>query len=172
MDETKNRYIVTVGDSELDIRLSHIEDDFLIEFNGSKYNVAVDKLSDQKFLFKVNDGSSEIGISRNGGGLEVFVDGKTMNVRVEPYNLAELRKKAGVAADGPADKIIRAPMPGMVLSADVKQGDIIKKGTTLLIIEAMKMENMIKATYDGTVKEIFVTAGQAVDKDDNLVELE
>jgi biotin carboxyl carrier protein len=172
MSEIKDRYIVTIGDREFDIELTPQDNDFLLKFNGSSYNVAVDQLASNKFLFKVNDGSSEVNISRNGSGLEVFIDGKVMNVRVEPYSLAELRKKAGMAADGPEDKIIKAPMPGMVLSISVKPGDKVTKGTTLLFIEAMKMENMIKAPYDGVVREIFIDVGQAVDKNDNLVELE
>ncbi len=170
--EFKDRYIVTVEDREFDIELTPRDKDYLIEFNGSKYEVAVDQLASDKFLFKVNDGSTEVNISRNGRGLEIFIDGKVLNVRVEPYNLAELRKKAASSADGFGDKIIRAPMPGMVLSTMVMPGDKVAKGKTLLIIEAMKMENMIKAPYDGIVREIFVTAGQAVDKSDNLVELE
>ncbi len=170
--EFKDRYIVTVEDHEFDIELTPRDKDFLIEFNGAGYEVAVDQLATDKFLFKVNDGSTEISISRNGRGLEVFIDGKVLNVRVEPYNLAELRKKAGSSADDPGDKIVKAPMPGMVLSTIVKSGDKVAKGKTLLIIEAMKMENMIKAPYDGIIREIFVTAGQAVDKSDNLVELE
>ncbi len=172
MSEIKDRYIVTVEDSEFDIVLAPRDNDFLIEFNGSKYEVAVDQLASDKFLFKVNDGSSEVNISRNGHGLEVFIDGKVMNVRVEPYSLAELRKKAGTSTDGPEEKIIKAPMPGMVLSISVGPGDKVTKGATLLIIEAMKMENMIKAPYDGVVREIFIDGGQAVDKNDNLVELE
>ena len=128
--------------------------------------------SSDKFLLKVNDGSSEVTISRNGRGLEVFIDGKVLKVCVEPYSLAELRKKAGTSTDSPEDKIIKAPMPGMVLSTAVKPGDKVTKGTTLLIIEAMKMENMIKAPYDGVVREVLVTESQAVDKNDNLVELE
>ncbi len=172
MNEIKDRYIVTVEDHEFDIELVPRDNDFLIEFNGSKYEVAVDQLASDKFLFKVNDGSSEVTISRNGRSLEVFIDGKVLKVRVEPYSLAELRKKAGTSTDGQEDKIIRAPMPGMVLSILVKPGDKVTKGTTLLIIEAMKMENMIKAPYDGVVREVLVTESQAVDKNDNLVELE
>lgn len=169
---SKDRYIVTVGDREFDVELSRSDGDFLVEYNNSRYIVSVDELSDKKFLFKINDNSSEIDITRNGAGLQVFLEGKEMNVRVEPYSLAELRKKAGVAAGGAEDKIIKAPMPGLVLAPEVKPGDSVQKGKTLVIIEAMKMENMIKAPFDGTVKEIFVDAGQAVDKNEKLVELE
>nr|MBN2278418.1 hypothetical protein [candidate division Zixibacteria bacterium] len=145
---------------------------FIVEYNGDRYVVAVDRLTDKKFLFNINDSSSEVDIIRDMDLLHVFLEGKEMDVRVEPYYLAELRKRAGVTSSGPEDKTIKAPMPGLVLKAEVQPGDKVEKGTTLIIIEAMKMENMIKAPSDGTVREIFVKTGQAVDKNDKLVEME
>jgi len=172
MSEQKERFIVTVDDKEYDVYLSEKGDGYVVEYNGSSFNVIADQLNKGKFLFKINNSSSEVDISRNGGGLDVFLEGKEMNVRVEPYNLAELRKKAGGAVGATEDTIIRAPMPGLVLTANVKAGDEIQKGKTLVVIEAMKMENMIKAPADGKIKEVFVSPGEAVDKGEKLVELE
>lgn len=174
MEGLKTRYLVTVDDKEFDIYLYRAEGKhhYFVEYNNSKFKVNVDELSSNKFLFKINDRSSEVDISRNGGNLEVYLDGREMNVRVEPYSLAELRKKTGAAVGGAEEAVIRAPMPGLVLAAKVKTGDNVKKGQTLVIIEAMKMENMIKSPVDGIVKDVFVDSGQAVDKSDKLVELE
>ncbi|UCD94440.1 MAG: hypothetical protein JSU69_11875 [Candidatus Zixiibacteriota bacterium] len=172
MSEQKDRYIVTIDDREFDINLTRRDGGFIVENNNSTYKVSVDQLSDKKFLFKIDDSSSEVDIARNGSLLEIFLEGKEMNVRVEPFNLAELRKRAGAAIYGQGDKIIKAPMPGLVLASEVKMGERIVKGKTLIIIEAMKMENTIKAPHDAVIKEVFVTAGQAVDKGEKLVELE
>jgi len=172
MSKMRNRYIATIGEHEFDLGLNRRDNDYEIEYNGSRYEVIVDKLTSNRFLFKVNDTVSEININRSNGSVNVFLDGRELDVHVERYNLAELRKKAGTATDGPEDKTVKAPMPGMVLSIAVKPGDNVKKGATLLIIEAMKMENMIKAQYDGVVHEVFIEAGQAVDKNDKLMELE
>ena len=101
----------------------------------------------------------------------IFLEGKEMTAKVEPYYLAELRKKAGVGA-GDDSGIVIAPMPGLVLQTEVNPGDTVKKGQTLVIIEAMKMENMIKSPHDGKIKDVHVSAGQAVDKNDKLVEFE
>jgi len=68
-------------------------------------------------------------------------------------------------------KEIKAPMPGKVFEILVKDGDKVKSGEGLLILEAMKMENVIKAPHDMTVKEIKVSLGQAVDKGEILVKL-
>ena len=172
MGDLRNRYIVSVDDDEYDIELTRQADGYLVEYGESRYLVKVDQLSDKKFLFKINERASEVDIIRNGNGLEIFLEGKEVIVRAEPYDLAELRKRAGAAVDGPEDKIIKAPMPGLVLSTAIAPGDTVAKGQTLVIIEAMKMENMIKAPYDATIKEIFADPGSAVDKNEKLVEFE
>jgi biotin carboxyl carrier protein len=172
MVNSEDRYIVTVDEIEYDIRLTHRGSDFVIEYNGSSHRATVDKLTEKKFLLRIDKNSSEVDIARDGDCLDIFLEGKEMRVRVEPYNLAELRRRAGTALSGTGEKIIRAPMPGLMLSVAVKAGDKVKKGMTLAIIEAMKMENMIKSPADGVVAEIFVSAGRAVDKNEKLLELE
>ena len=68
-------------------------------------------------------------------------------------------------------KEIKAPMPGKVLQIFVKAGDEIKSGESLLILEAMKMENVIKAPHDMTIKDIKVDLNQAVEKGAVLLKL-
>jgi biotin carboxyl carrier protein len=65
-----------------------------------------------------------------------------------------------------------APMPGLVLDVMVKVGDEITNGTPLLILEAMKMENVLKAEGDGVIKSIAVTKGDAVEKKQLLIEID
>ncbi len=66
---------------------------------------------------------------------------------------------------------IKAPMPGLVLRILVEEGTVFKKGDNLLVLEAMKMENIIKATADGIVKAIKVNASDKVDKNQVLISL-
>lgn len=66
---------------------------------------------------------------------------------------------------------VKAPMPGLVLSIKVKAGDTIKEGDTLLVLEAMKMENMLKSPGSGTIKNIKITEGEAVNKGQVLIEM-
>jgi len=65
---------------------------------------------------------------------------------------------------------LKAPMPGLVLSIRVSPGDDVVAGDTLLVLEAMKMENVIKAAGEGTVKEIKVAQGDKVDKGQVLIQ--
>lgn len=71
-----------------------------------------------------------------------------------------------------ANKIneVKAPMPGLVLDIRVNEGDVIKKGDPVLVLEAMKMENIIKSPVDGTIKKISVKKGLAVEKNQVLVQ--
>lgn len=66
---------------------------------------------------------------------------------------------------------VRSPMPGLVLRIDVKEGDSVRAGQTLLVMEAMKMENTILAPHNGTVRKVLVAEGASVGEGDVLVEV-
>ena len=78
--------------------------------------------------------------------------------------------KQGVRHDHAGGLI--APMPGQVRSVNVKEGDEVKKGRTLLTMEAMKMEIKIQALMDGKVKSVFVSQGDTVEREQILIEME
>ena len=64
---------------------------------------------------------------------------------------------------------VKAPMPGLVLSVLIKEGDKVKKGDNLLVLEAMKMENMIKSPTDGIVKKVEIKQSDKVEKNQLLI---
>jgi biotin carboxyl carrier protein len=70
------------------------------------------------------------------------------------------------------DHSMSAPMPGVVLKILVRQGDVVKKGTPLVVLEAMKMEHQIVATHDGSIASINCTEGELVQPGVDLVTLE
>ena len=67
---------------------------------------------------------------------------------------------------------VEAPLPGTMFKVNVKEGDAVKKGQTILVLEAMKMENNILAEKDGVVNKVHVGEGDAVLQGDILVEIE
>lgn len=104
--------------------------------------------------------------------LAIRVNGSRYDVRLaDTYD--QLVRKLGLAV-GSAQvvKDIKAPMPGLVLQINVKPGDAVEKDSPLLILEAMKMENVLKAPGSGTVKKVAVNKGQAVEKNQLLIEME
>ncbi len=82
-----------------------------------------------------------------------------------------LLEKMGMAGGGVSRvNSIKAPMPGLIIEMKVKPGDAVKAGDRLVILEAMKMENVIKASGDAVVKAIKVTKGNSVEKGEILIE--
>jgi biotin carboxyl carrier protein len=67
---------------------------------------------------------------------------------------------------------LSAPMPGQIRAVNVQVGDAVKRGQTLLVVEAMKMELRIQAPQDGVVKQLFVQVGETVEREQLLIEME
>ena len=109
-------------------------------------------------------------IARDGDRLFVRLDGREV-LLVEPGESGG--RSAGSESGGSGDgRRIIAPMPGKVIKVCVAAGDAVRKNQTLVIVEAMKMENEIKAASDGAVVKVHVAAGELVDAERTLVELE
>jgi biotin carboxyl carrier protein len=83
-----------------------------------------------------------------------------------------IREMAGVKEGTRGPKALRAPMPGLVVKVEIREGDAVVEGQGLVIVEAMKMENELKAEGEGRVARILVEPGQAVEKDQVMVEFE
>ena len=101
----------------------------------------------------------EVHLAVKGDAWTVLADGLAHRVTL----LDERARRAGRSAQGPGDKEIRAVMPGKVVALLVEVGHQVEQGQGVLVIEAMKMENEIKAPRTGTVQEIRVKPGQAVE---------
>ena len=104
--------------------------------------------------------------------VEVVVEGWRFELDVEDVERAELRRRAtrvaeAETASGPAE--IRAIIPGRVAALRVTAGDTVEAGQTLLVVEAMKMQNELRATRAGTVERVAVGAGDTIDTGDLLV---
>jgi acetyl/propionyl-CoA carboxylase alpha subunit len=104
--------------------------------------------------------------------LQIEVGGEIFSVSIKD-DLDQMLEKMGLgASSGKQVKEIKAPMPGLVLEIGVTDGQQVKEGDKILILEAMKMENSILIHADATIKRVAVKAGQAVEKGQVLVELE
>jgi biotin carboxyl carrier protein len=168
------RYLVNVDNKEFDIELEYKSEKYIANINGEEVEIESHLLGENRSIMLIDGKSLEVDVRSNGydSTRTVFILGQEVPVTIENYNLAQLKKTAGMSSEKTMDKLLKAPMPGLVLEVKVSAGSAVKKGDSLLIIEAMKMENVIKATGDGLIKEISVEAGQSVEKDDRLMEFE
>ena len=102
----------------------------------------------------------------------IRVNGHVVEVDVQDQYDALLKSLGMELGGGQKVKELKSPMPGLVLSIDVKEGDSVAEKDALLILEAMKMENVIKSPAEGVIKKVHVNAGNAVEKNEILLEFE
>jgi biotin carboxyl carrier protein len=102
----------------------------------------------------------------------IKINGSKYHVQLaDSYDQMVERLGLGVVT-AKAAKDVMAPMPGLVLQIMIKSGEEVNEGQPLLILEAMKMENVIKATADGVVAQVEVNKGDAVDKGQMMIKME
>ena len=102
----------------------------------------------------------------------MHLDGLTIPVQIRPAGSFGRQKKDGPAAHTAGPQRIMAPMTGKVVRVLVKPGDDVRARQGLVVVEAMKMENELRAARDGRVRDVAVTEGQSVDAGAVLVVVE
>jgi biotin carboxyl carrier protein len=102
---------------------------------------------------------------------QVLLHGHNFQVKVEDEREKRLKAAAGGGVAEGGEFKLKAPMPGLVVSIPVSEGQEVQKGQTLVILESMKMQNELKSPRDGTVSHIKVKAGESVEQKQALLNL-
>ncbi len=152
------------------------------QVNNSKEEIKIDKETLQSAdIIKVKEGEYHLirdNKSYNLSLLKADYDEKILTVRVNgnKYTVQLKDKFDELLHDMGFDNMskskmadLKAPMPGLVLEIRVSEGQAVKKGDALIVLEAMKMENIIKSPADGTVKKISIKKGTPVEKNQVLI---
>jgi biotin carboxyl carrier protein len=136
---------------------------FRVEVDGEEYIVNIEEISSEG----KSQSSSKVESSPQ-------VQKKAAPVKPKKTETAPKQKTESEMAPPPevGEGDVLAPMPGSILEINVKKGEKVEKGDTLIILEAMKMENEISASQAGTVKEVKVRVGDSVDAEDILLVME
>lgn len=168
------RYHVAIDEHDFDIELEYHAEKFVARVNGKTCEIERARLDDSRSLLIIDGKSFEVDVHSNGsdGRRLVFLRGTEVVASIEDYNLARIRKTAGMNTEPAVETVIRSPMPGLVIDVVVSEGDSVKAGDVLMIIEAMKMENVIKAKAAAEVKALHVKPGTSVEKGEKLLEFE
>lgn len=141
-----------------------------VSLNGQVLEVDFESVSGQPVYSLIIGGKSYEGyVYPDEQNWQVLLHGRLYQASVEDEREKRLREAAGggVAANG--EFHLKAPMPGLVVSVPVSEGQVIQKGQVLLILESMKMQNELKAPKDGTVSRIKVKAGETVEQKQALL---
>lgn len=140
--------------------------EYKFKINGKDFHVAVNGISGTKADVTVNGVNYDVELENAVAPVQQAAPAQT--APVAPVAAAP---KAPAAASAPATggKTITSPLPGVIISVDVKEGSVVKRGQKVAVIEAMKMENDILADADGTVTAVHVSKGDTVAEDAKIV---
>ncbi len=132
--------------------------EYKLKINGNNYNVAINDIDDSVAKVEVNGAPFTVEFEKP---ITKPKEIKIIRQGASTPNASSSAPKSAAPCAGVGSEL-KSPLPGVILNVNVKEGDSVKKGQCLLILEAMKMENEIEAPMDGVVRQISVNKGESV----------
>lgn len=133
--------------------------EYKYKINGMKFTVVVGDVNDNQVRVEVNGTPYKVELDKAPVQKPALSQsGKTNMGRSEVTE----SKPAKVAVSSGSAAAVKSPLPGTIMSISVKEGDTVKSGDTVCVLEAMKMENDVHSTKSGVVKKILVSVGDAI----------
>lgn len=163
------KYVTTVGDTSFALAINRNGE---LVVNDSQHSLdfrAIDEAGLYSII--VDNESYEVLIEESDGEYRVLINGVLYHAQVADERAKRLAEAAGAFNNTSGEATMKSPMPGLIVAVPVKEGDVVKKGQVVLILESMKMENELKAPRDGTVTGIKVLPRQAVEQGQALLTL-
>ena len=140
---------------------------FKFKINGTEYSVDINEVEGQEINLDVNGTPYKVTVDKELKQKQVVMTTRTApRVSAAPGGAVQTSAPAATASKGSK---VTTPLPGTILDVFVNVGDKVKEGQTVVLLEAMKMENNIEADCAGTVKEVKVRKGDSVLEGDVLV---
>ena len=160
------KYVTIINDQQYEIE---IDNDGAVLVNGEVRDVDFLNLGGSLYSVITENKSLEAVIDDDEGKIAVMMSGRLFEAQVldERAMLLMQRRGGQVARSGE----VHAPMPGLIVEVTAAIDQAVTQGDTVIILESMKMQNELKSPADGVVRSIHVSAGQAVNKNDLLLEI-
>ena len=147
--------------------------EYKYKINGIKFNVVVDDPQGDSVHVEVNGVPYTVELDKSQTTIEKPVIKPPTTKKAEmPRLQSEEKKDVATAPTTAGGYMVKAPLPGTIMSIPVKVGDNVTAGATVCVLEAMKMENDIHTPKGGVVKQILVKVGDAVPQDGDIMTLE
>jgi len=140
-----------------------------VTIDGTTYEVDWARVGDGVVSLIVDGRSHTVHVARRDGGVDVQVEGRQFSFDTGSRDDDSAVAAGAAAGDGGS---IKAPMPGNVVKVMVEEGDEVTVGQSIVVVEAMKMENEVRSSVDGTVVKVSVAAGDSVGTSEVMVEIE
>ncbi len=165
-------FTATIGDTPHGVTDAHIhEGQFFARIDGQPYSAVTDWQPGQTVMhLRQKDMEYAIQLTRVAGGYKIGQGGTQLLVTVRSPFAAKLAEAMPRKAPPDTSKMLLCPMPGLVVSVNVHEGQEVKAGEALAIVEAMKMENVLTAERDATVKKVNAKKGDSLAVDDVILE--
>ncbi len=170
-----NDIILRINDKEFKAEFD--SDDFrIIRINGKTFEIELlKKYGNDLFSFAVNQQLKQVEVAIDPNKkIDIIHEGMVYEVEVKDSTQRLLEKyiKNSAAAGSNGHNLLKAPMPGLLVKYYVQPGDFVEKGDKLCALEAMKMENIIKSNFTGTVRKLSAKEGAPVEKNAVLIEFD
>jgi biotin carboxyl carrier protein len=164
------KYIATINDKTYEIEINSERE---ITLDGKTMSVDFFPIKGPAIISLLLEGQSyEARVNPTDVGWEIFLLGQRYLVAVEDERQRELREISSTHAVHRETFHLKAPMPGLIVAVPIEEGERVKRGTNLVVLESMKMQNELKAPRDGEVTAIRIKPGDNVDQEQVLVVLE
>ncbi|APE42876.1 acetyl/propionyl-CoA carboxylase subuit alpha [Sulfitobacter alexandrii] len=165
---------VALQDQSFDVTTQADQTGATVRFaDGEEMRVSGDwRPGDQLAKMKVGDAPLVLKVGKISGGFRIRTRGADLRVHVRSPRQAELARLMPVKEAADTSKMLLCPMPGLVVKMSVEQGDEVQEGQALCTIEAMKMENILRAERKGVVSKINAGEGDSLAVDDVIMEFE
>ncbi len=161
------KYYTKVDDQEFVIEVGK---DNQIIVNGEPYAVDFQQMPGSGVTSLLIDNRSfEAVVEEQDGVWQVLIRGELYEVAVDDERSRRLASARGDLLPADGEAVIQSPMPGIIIAVSVVEGQTVRKGDKLVILESMKMENELRSPRDGTVSQIRTGAGATVEKDQVLL---
>lgn len=134
---------------------------YKFKINGNEYNVEINSVTGNKASVTVNGNDYQVELE-NAPAAPVQAPQASAPVSAPAQAPVQAAPAAPKPAPSGAGKAVTSPLPGVIIAVKVNVGDTVKAGQEVAVLEAMKMENSIEATHDGTVTAIHVAKGDSV----------
>ncbi len=157
-------YTLKLGNKTYKVGFEEKEGLSLFSMDGEQKEIEFLRIEENIYSILVNNESITVGIFKEGKKLQVFYEG-------DLYEIESVSGRDASQAEGTQSLNVTAPMHSRVVKILKKQGERVEAGESVVVVEAMKMESELKASASGTIKEIRVKEGDAVEKDSILVAL-
>lgn len=159
-----------IENSNYKIEINRLGDSWKTFVDGRPIKLQSLKIEQNRIVsFLLNNKYYRIEIIKNGDSYHCWLGSKLLKTNIIDEKTARFSKLSNGQSASVKSEMLLAPMPGLIVKVEVQPGQIVKKGEGLVIMEAMKMENELRAAHDCTIAEIKIQSGQIVNKAQPLI---